>query len=423
MDRRMQLYFDYYFSYYYQYYIWRRKLLAAIALCLACYYYLINIQKQEREGVTYRPMLDRDISRQTRLDRLYNGTEAHCISELRMRKVVFHRLCGHMRSHGLLVDTLHVTVEEQVAMFMHVVGQKWSNRAVGFEFIRSGETVSRYFNAVLDALMVLARELIYLRTTETHPKITSNPGRFHPYFEGCIGALDGTHIPALVPAHMQDRFRGRKSIPTQNVLAAVDFDLRFVYVLAGWEGSAHDSHVLQDALSRPTGLKIPEGKFFLADAGYAARPGILPPYRGVRYHLKEYQGAREPEDYKELFNHRHSSLRTTVERGFGTFKNRFPIFKSQPNFTFKTQVKLVVACCALHNWILEDGDDEYVYDDASWYTALPRSNRTYRDIRTESRAWVMKRDQIARIMWRDKVGEPNSQADQAAEDMDSELGM
>jgi hypothetical protein len=43
------------------------------------------------------------------------------------------------------------------------------------------------------------------------------------------------------------------------VLAAVDFDLRFTYVLAGWEGSAHDSFVLQDALSRPSGLKIPEG--------------------------------------------------------------------------------------------------------------------------------------------------------------------
>jgi hypothetical protein len=43
------------------------------------------------------------------------------------------------------------------------------------------------------------------------------------------------------------------------VLAIVDFDLRFTYVLTGWEGSAHDSFVLQDALSRPSGLKIPEG--------------------------------------------------------------------------------------------------------------------------------------------------------------------
>jgi len=81
------------------------------------------------------------------------------------------------------MDILNVTVEEQVAMFILAVGHKWSNRAIGFEFIRSGETVSRYFNEVLDACAILARELIYIRTTETHPKITSNPGRFHPYFE------------------------------------------------------------------------------------------------------------------------------------------------------------------------------------------------------------------------------------------------
>jgi len=87
---------------------------------------------------------------------------------------------------------------------------------------------------------------------------------------------------------------------------------------------------------------------------------------GTRYHLKEFRGTREPQNPKELFNHRHSSLRTTVERAFGTLKNRFKIFKSQPFFPLKTQVKIVMACCALHNWILQDGPDDYVYDDAAW---------------------------------------------------------
>ena len=64
-----------------------------------------------------------------------------------------------------------------------------------------------------------------------------------------------------------------------------------------------------------------------------------PPYRGPRYHLKEYKGAREPESPKKLFNLRHSSLRTTVERAFGTLKNHFKIFASQPFFSLKTQVK------------------------------------------------------------------------------------
>lgn len=43
------------------------------------------------------------------------------------------------------------------------------------------------------------------------------------------------------------------------MLAAVDFDLRFTYVLAGWEGSAHDALILADALERDDGLRVPPG--------------------------------------------------------------------------------------------------------------------------------------------------------------------
>ena len=59
---------------------------------------------------------------------------------------------------------------------------------------------------------------------------------------------------------MQAAFRGRKNYPTQNVLTAVDFDLKFTYVLAGWEGSAHEATILADALERDDGLRVPEGK-------------------------------------------------------------------------------------------------------------------------------------------------------------------
>ena len=40
---------------------------------------------------------------------------------------------------------------------------------------------------------------------------------------------------------------------------------RFVYILAGWEGSAADSRVLSDALSKD--FIVPQGKYYLADAG------------------------------------------------------------------------------------------------------------------------------------------------------------
>ena len=93
------------------------------------------------------------------------------------------------------------------------------------------------------------------------------------------------------------------------------------------------------------------------DAGYAVRPGFLPPYRATRYHLREYGAGNLPNNPRELFNLRHSSLRVTVERAFAALKNRFKILYNKPFHPYETQVKLVLACCILHNWILRHGQD------------------------------------------------------------------
>ena len=69
----------------------------------------------------------------------------------------------------------------------------------------------------------------------------------------------GSLIRAKVSEELAGRFRGRKGGTTQNILASITFDLRFTYVLAGWEGSAHDSRIIENALERPGGLVIPEG--------------------------------------------------------------------------------------------------------------------------------------------------------------------
>ena len=100
-----------------------------------------------------------------------------------------------------------------------------------------------------------------------------------------------------------------------------------------------------------------------------------------------------------MFNLRHSSLRTTVERAFGTLKNRFKILTSQPFFPLKTQVKIVLACCTLHDFILDNGPDIYVYDDETWYQNLPRSNRSRADMLQDNQQWAHMRDELAQKMW------------------------
>jgi hypothetical protein len=99
-----------------------------------------------------------------------------------------------------------------------------------------------------------------------------------------VGVL--SHIPAVVPLEEQGVFRNRKKFISQNLLSVSNFDMTFAYALAGWEGSAHDGRVFEDAKTK--GLPLFIGKYYLGDAGYALSKYCLTPYRGKRYHLKEW---------------------------------------------------------------------------------------------------------------------------------------
>ncbi|KAK2651811.1 hypothetical protein Ddye_011667 [Dipteronia dyeriana] len=76
-------------------------------------------------------------------------------------------------------------------------------------------------------------------------------------FQDCIKGIDGTHIPAMKTECDVSSYCNRYGTISQNVLATCNFDLEFMYVLSGWEGSAHDSKLLIDALTRRwTTLKV-----------------------------------------------------------------------------------------------------------------------------------------------------------------------
>ena len=71
---------------------------------------------------------------------------------------------------------------------------------------------------------------------------------------------------------------------------------------------------------------------------------------------------------------------------------------------------MAVACCALHNWILENRPDEYVWDESSWYSNLPRSSGRVRDRDADIQEWAAKRDLLAQQMWDDRERERNTAA-------------
>ncbi|KAL6893815.1 hypothetical protein ACP4OV_007913 [Aristida adscensionis] len=195
--------------------------------------------------------------RQQNLMFIYNSDGTKCVDLLRMKRAPFFQLCDLFRQRVLLKDIIHSSIEEQVAMFLHVVGHNQRFRCINLTFRRSVETITRYFHQVLYAIGELRDEMIQPPSTAVPTKILHSR-RWNPYFKDCVGAIDGTHVLARVPSAQKAAFLGRKHTTTQNVLAAVDFDLGFTYVLAGWEGSAHDALILADALRRDDGLTVPQ---------------------------------------------------------------------------------------------------------------------------------------------------------------------
>ena len=117
------------------------------------------------------------------------------------------------------------------------------------------------------------------------PEIRDNPW-FYPYFKKCRGAVDGSLLDAFVSEEDMSRYRSRKGHISTNLLAACRFSLLFCYLLSGWEGSAADSRVFDNA--RWTDFPIAPGTYYLGDAGFPLCDALLVPYRGVRYHLKEW---------------------------------------------------------------------------------------------------------------------------------------
>jgi len=113
---------------------------------------------------------------------MYNYNDLECIAMLRMKRVPFFSLCNLLRSRGLVPETVGCPVEEQVAMFIHVVGHNQRFRVVHQSFKRSIETVSRIFHQVLYAIGELRNDLMKPPSTVTHPKIMGSH-RWFPFLK------------------------------------------------------------------------------------------------------------------------------------------------------------------------------------------------------------------------------------------------
>ncbi|KAF6143700.1 hypothetical protein GIB67_021710 [Kingdonia uniflora] len=157
---------------------------------------------------------------------LYDESDIICHNMLRMNKACFISFCDRLRGKGMRASK-HLDVEEQVAIFLLIVGHDTRFRHAQASTMRSLETISKYFHVVLKYVLRLGKDLIKHATPDLS---LANRNNYHAWantnFKDCVGAVDGTFIPATVPLEDQ---------PSLDI--------------CGWEGSAHDNRILRAAVN------------------------------------------------------------------------------------------------------------------------------------------------------------------------------
>jgi hypothetical protein len=183
-------------------------------------------------------------------------------------------------------------------------------------------------------------------------------------FPNCLGAMDCKHITMRCPVGSGSKFYNYKGFFSIVLMAVVDADYTFIYVDVGFNGRVSDGgifarsslreHLEKSELSVPSPKPLPDRQnavpyVIVGDEAFPLKPYLLKPYP-----------SRLLDEIKRIFNYRLSRARRIVENVFGILSSRFAIFQ-RPIVLDAEKVELIVlAACALHNFLRTKATDTYM---------------------------------------------------------------
>lgn len=194
-------------------------------------------------------------------------------------------------------------------------------------------------------------------------------------FPHVIGAIDGKHVVLQAPPNSGSVFFNYKGTFSIVLMALVSADYQFLAVDIGNFGSNSDGGVFRDSnfgqLLESGEFNVPEPSIIpgaedlgpmnfaiVGDEAFPLKSYLLRPFPGRGLALEQ-----------KVFNYRLSRARRVSENAFGILAQRWRLFQRRIVLHPESAVKVVQACCMLHNFLLRDephmemfngdnGDDE-----------------------------------------------------------------
>ncbi|KAL4189562.1 hypothetical protein AMTRI_Chr08g165970 [Amborella trichopoda] len=144
--------------------------LAILGTIIATYVHKSSVPKRNSIGTKYHKMI-------------INSIEVDYRNHIRMSKRAYFIMRNILLERGNITDTMGVSFDEQLVMFMYILSYNLKNRKIGHEFGHFGEIVSRHFNRVLNAVIGLHREFFKPPESNIPLEIARKKGTLFPYFK------------------------------------------------------------------------------------------------------------------------------------------------------------------------------------------------------------------------------------------------
>lgn len=206
--------------------------------------------------------------------------------------------------------------------------------------------------------------------------------------ENCLGSIDGKHIIIKKPANSGSYYYNYKGTYSSVLFAIVNAKYEFIYVHSGTNGRVSDGGIWRQTsiynrlvageLGIPNPVQLPGTNDFVPFVFIGDEAFPL-----MEHLMKPYPQSNITHDQK-IFNYRLCRARRVVENVFGILVSRFRIFLQPIAIDIEKIDTVVLACCALHNFLRKNSKNNYLtkssvdYEDVNNGNIIPgdwRKNR------------------------------------------------
>ncbi|GBM48008.1 hypothetical protein AVEN_34344-1 [Araneus ventricosus] len=252
---------------------------------------------------------------------------------------------------------------ERLALTLGYLASGETQSSLAYQFRIAQNTISAILKIVCNALVTVLKD--HLQTPATEAEWESVSDEFHNLwlFPMCIGALGGKHVKISPPPKSGSLYYNYKGNFSIVLMALVGADLKFLFVDVGTNGRISDGGVwakckLKSALEKNK-IKIPKANILpdtLTKVPYVIATDDAFP---LSFNLMKRFPGRGVNEEERIFNYRLSRARRVSENAFGILAARFQIFKQRILTNPANATKMVIACFALHNFLIANNSAIY----------------------------------------------------------------